>query len=221
MKTNLFFVLAICPLYFTVFGTNPIRNEGALHKNAYDTLVIQEISKELYVCTCKPNTSNPAGEGQIYFQGKYKEAKVTKDVNYEDCDERFLILWNLAKLPDGIEIVEAKMVLYCMKFIGDKHGQLIYESISEPWNADVGFAKKPNTSDKFRILTGWPESQKYHVVNVTGLIKNWYSKEVPNYGIMGYSINTENTNSAMFCTSIFPDKAARPKLVIIYQKNKS
>ena len=51
-------------------------------------------------------------------------------------------------------------------------------------------------------------------------IKNWYHKKIPNYGLMGYSINTETTSSAIFCTSKYLDSSLRPKLTIIYKNNK-
>lgn len=213
MKTSLILAVAFCTLIYPVFGhdTTP--------KNAHDTLIIKEISKELYVCTCKPNTSNPGGN-QIYFQGKYKKDLVTEEANYTDCDERFLILWNLSKLPEGVEIIEAKMGLYCLEFAGVKQGQLIYEYITEPWNEDIGFSKKPKTSINGRILTDWPKPRQYHIIDITDFIKNWYHKKIPNYGLMGYSINTETTSSAIFCTSKYLDSSLRPKLTIIYKNNK-
>jgi hypothetical protein len=211
--------MAFCISFISAFGTNIKNAKDTISKNLYDTLVIKEISKELYICTCKPNTSNPGGEGQIFFQGKYKKNVVTNDADYNDCDERFLILWNLSKLPDGIKIIEAKMELYCIAYTGDKKGQLIYEYITEPWNADIGYSKKPNTTVDGRILTDWPESKQSHVIDITDFIKKWYYNKTPNYGLMAYSINTETTNSALFCTSKYPDKVSRPKLIIIYQKN--
>lgn len=221
MKTTLLLILVICTLNYPFSGTAASPHKKLTDKQTIDTLVIKDISKELYICTCKPNTSNPSGEGQIYYQGKYFEDLVTDEANYKECDERFLILWNLSELPDAVEIVEAKMDLYCMEFLGDKKGQLVYESITEPWNAEIGYSKKPNTSEIGRIITPWPESKQFHSVNITGFIQNWYAKKMPNYGVMGYSIHTETTNSALFYTSKFPDKNYRPKLTIVYKKNKS
>jgi hypothetical protein len=110
MKTNLFLIAVLfrIPLYATDAG---VTNETTSGKG-YDTIIIKEIKKELYVCTCKPTTSNPSGYGQLFFQGKYKQNLVTKDLDYRDCDERFLILWDLSELPAGVEIIEAKMELY-------------------------------------------------------------------------------------------------------------
>jgi hypothetical protein len=166
------------------------------------------------------DSSNPSGIGLLFFQGKYKQDLVTKDLDYRNCDERFLILWNLSELPEGIEIIEAKMELYCLEFTGVKQGELIYEYITEPWNEDIGYNKKPNTSVKGRILTDWPKPKQYHNVNITDFVKNWYNKKTPNYGLMGYSINTEITSSALFCSSKYPESALCPKLIIIYRKNK-
>lgn len=184
-----------------------------------DTIVIKEISKELYVCSCKPDISNPGGEGKIYFQGKYIEDLVTKDADYRNCDERFLVQWNLSAIPKDATIVEAKMEIYCRSYNGDKKGQLIYEYITEPWNTDIGFSKIPNTSTDGRVLTDWPKVKEYHSIDITNFIKNWYNNKTPNFGLMGYSINTNTKNSAIFCSSKFPDETLHPKLTIIYRKN--
>jgi len=219
MKSNLFLIFLLCILNYAVFGNNLNTNKGSISKNKMDTIVIQDISKEVYICTCKPNTCNPNGGGMIFFQGKYIEDRVTPDANYKNCDERFLIQWDLSELPDGINIVEAKMELFCSHFSGDKQGQLVYEYITEPWKADIGYAKKPTTSIDGRVLTDWPKAEQFHIVDITNFIKNWHYKKIPNYGLMGYSINTETTNSAIFCSSMFPDKALCPKLIIVFQKN--
>ena len=219
MKTNPLLFIALCILYFPGCGTNPKGDKGVISNNLFDTLVIKEISNELYICTCSPNRCNPSGAGNLYFQGKWKQDLVNKDVDYRNCDERFLIQWNLSALPKGIEITEAKMELYCDSFTGDKQGQLVYESITEPWNADIGYSKKPNTIIDDRVLTDWPKAKQYHVIDITNFIKKWYNNKIPNYGLMGYSINTETTNSAVFCSSIYPDKALQPKLIVIFKRN--
>ena len=221
MKTILLLFLAICMLYFPGCGSNTKGDKNAISKNPNDTLVIKDISNEVYICTCNPNRCNPSGSGNLYFQGKWKQDLVNKDVDYRNCDERFLIQWDLSKLPKGIEIIEAKMELYCDNFQGDKQGQLLYETITEPWNADIGYAKKPNTLSEDRVLTDWPKAKQFHKVDITNFVKKWYSEKIPNYGLMGYSINTETTNSAVFCSSIYPDKALLPKLIVIFKKNKA
>jgi hypothetical protein len=181
-------------------------------------LVVTTISKDLYICTCKPNTANPNGGGKVYYQGKFYKDEVTEDADYHNCDERFLMQWDLTKLPKGIKIIEAKMHLVCVNYNGDKQGQLVYECISEPWNADIGYGQKPNTLAKTRVLANWPKKSNYHVVDITSFVKSWYNGSLPNYGLMGFSINTETTNSAIFCSSNFPQEDVRPKLIIICSK---
>lgn len=211
-------MILLCTLFFTGCRSNPKENKNAISKNLYDTIVIKGISNDLYICTCNPGKSNPSGAGKLYFQGKWKQDLVNKDVDYRNCDERFLIQWDLSELPIGIEIIEAKMELYCDDFTGDKHGQLVYEPIAEPWRADIGYSKKPNTVINDRVLAAWPEPKQYHIVEITDLIKKWYSNKTPNYGLMGYSINTETTNSAVFCSSRYPEKDKQPRLIVIYLK---
>lgn len=219
MKTSHFLLIVLCTVYFSGCGPNQRGNKDA-GKNLYDTLVINKISNELYICTCNQNRPNPSGAGNLYYQGKWKQDLVNKDVDYRNCDERFLVQWDLSELPKGIDITEAKMELYCDSFEGDKQGQLVYEPISGPWSADSGYSKKPNTLINDRIITDWPKAKQFHVVDITNFIKKWYNNKIPNYGLMGYSINTETTNSATFCSSIYPKKEVQPKLVVIFKKNK-
>ena len=110
------------------------------------------------------------------------------------------------------------MELYCRSYSGDKQGQLIYECITESWNADIGYSEKPNTLIESRILTDWPEPKQYHSIDITSFIKSWYYDSIPNYGLMGYSINTETTNSVIFCSSNFPNENLLPKLIIVFSK---
>lgn len=220
MKKNLLLFLALC-LLFPGCGSSPKGDKNAISKNLYDTLVINKVSNELYICTCNLNRPNPSGSGNFYYQGKWKQDLVNKDVDYRNCDERFLIQWDLSELPKGIEIINAKMELYCDSFTGDKKGQLVYESIAEPWSADSGYSKKPNTIIADRVSTDWPKAKQYHVIDITNFVKKWYFNKIPNYGLMGYSINTENTNSAVFCSSIYPVKEVLPKLIVIFKKKKT
>ncbi|MGE0076419.1 MAG: DNRLRE domain-containing protein [Bacteroidales bacterium] len=205
-------------LTFLVFDVKSQTEGGGIPKSSNDTLVITAISKELYICTCKPNTANPNGEGKIYYQGRFKEDKVTDDADYHNCDERFLMQWDLSVLPKGIKIIEAKMQLVCAGYTGDKQGQLAYECIVEPWDTNIGYGKKPNTSSETRILTDWPVKNTYHFVDITSFVQLWYSGNIQNHGLMGFSINTETTNSALFCSSKFPKENLRPKLTIIYSR---
>lgn len=192
--------------------------EESVHKILNDTLVITKISKDLYICTCKPDIANPGGEGKIYFQGRYKKDEITEDADYHDCDERFLMQWDLSELPEGIKIIEAKMRLVCAGYTGDEIGQLVYECISEPWDANAGYSKKPETLPETRVTAEWPAKSTYHYVDITDFVKNWYNGSLLNYGLMGFSIDTETTNSALFCSSIFPQEDARPKLIITFLK---
>lgn len=221
MKTNPLLVIALFTFSFQVSGSNPTGHKATVSKNVYDTLVIKKVSNELYICTCNPNKCNPSGAGKLFFQGKWKQDLVNKDVDYRNCDERFLIQWDLSELPEGIEIIEAKMELYCNEFSGDKHGQLVYETIIEPWKADIGYSKKPKTIINDRVSTDWPKGKQYHTIDITNFIKKWYYNKTPNYGLMGYSINTETTNSAVFCSSRYPDEALQPKLIVVFKKNKA
>ncbi len=218
MKTNLLLIMAISILNLPVFGTKPKIDKEKTNKSLTDTLVITKISKDLYICTCKPNTASPNGEGKIYYQGRFKKDEVTEDADYHNCDERFLMQWDLSGLPKGIKIIEAKMQLFCTDYNGDKQGQLVYECISEPWNENIGYSKKPNTLTETRVLADWPVKNTYHIVDITNFVKAWSNGNITNYGLMGFSVNTETTNSAIFCSSKFPKIEVRPNLIIIYSK---
>ena len=218
MKTNLYLITMFCVLSLSAFNVKSQADEEPLTKSLNDTLVLTTISKDLYICTCKPNTANPNGEGKIYYQGRFYKDEVTEDADYHDCDERFLMQWDLKELPKGIKIIEAKMQLVCAEYNGDKQGELVYECISEPWNTDIGYSQKPKTLAETRVISNWPTKNTYHVVDITTFVKSWYNGSLPNYGLMGFSIDTETTNSAIFCSSKFTKEDVRPKLIIIFSK---
>mgnify|MGYP006283831201 CR=1 FL=1 len=216
MKAGLLFLVTISMLFLLVSGAESTAMENSSDQN--DTLVLTTISKDLYICTCKPDIANPGGGGEIYFQGKYYDDVVTEDADYHNCDERFLMQWDLTEVPEGIKIIEAKMLLVCAGYTGDKEGQLVYECVSEPWEENAGYNEKPGTLPETRIMTDWPQKSTYHIVDITDFVKSWYKGSIPNYGLMGFSINTETTNSALFCSSKFHQEDARPKLTIIFSK---
>jgi len=220
----LFVVVFSCSSYSKSLSIEQVKTDidfviSIKSKSLNDTMVIKNIIKELYVCTCKPDTNNPSGNGEIYYQGKWEVNSVSNDVDKHLCDERFLMQWDLSELPKGIKIIEAKLRLVCAEFNGDKQGQLVYECISEPWSADFGYNKKPNTLPESRVVTGWPKKNSYHYVDITDFVKWWYHDSIPNYGLMGLSVDTETNNSAIFCSSKFPKESVRPKLIVIFQEN--
>jgi hypothetical protein len=219
IRVNILMLLILFALCLSAFNVNPEPEEESLPESLNDTIVISKIIKDLYICTCKPDIANPGGEGKIYFQGRYKKDEITEDADYHDCDERFLMQWDLSELPEGIKIINAKMRLVCYGYTGDKNGQLIYECISESWDENAGYSKKPGTLTETRIMADWPVKSTYHYVDITDFVNSWYNGNIPNYGLMGFSINTETTNSALFCSSKFPQENARPKLIIIYSKD--
>lgn len=88
--------------------------------------------------------------------------------------------WDLSKLPKGIKIIEVKMQLVCAEYEGDKQGQLVYECISQPWNANIGYGKKPNTLLETRVLIDWPVKNTCHFVDITSFVKSWYNGSIMN-----------------------------------------
>lgn len=218
ISVNILILSMLSILSLSAFNVKFKTEEEPAHKSLNDTLVITKVIKDLYICTCKPNTANPNGEGKIYFQGRFKKDEITEDADYHDCDERFLIQWDLSELPRCVKIIEAKMQLVCYSYNGDKQGQLVYECISEPWDVNIGYSKKPATCPETRVTADWPVKSTYHYVDISDFVKCWYNGSLFNYGLMGFSINTETTNSALFCSSIFPQEDARPKLIVTFSR---
>lgn len=66
MKFKLFLSTMFCMLNLSVLNVKSQVDEMTITKSLNDTLVVTTISKELYICTCKPNTANPNGEGKIF-----------------------------------------------------------------------------------------------------------------------------------------------------------
>ena len=218
MKTIFLILTMTISFSLSAYNAESHSDVRPVSKSHNDTLVLTTISKDLYICTCKPDIANPGGAGEIYFQGKYYKDEVTEDADYSNCDERFLMQWDLSELPEGIKIIEAKMRLVCAGYTGDKKGQLVYECVSEPWDESAGYNNKPETLPETRIMADWPKKSTYHTIDITSFVKSWYNGSIPNYGLMGFSINTETTNSALFCSSKFHQEDVRPQLTIIFSK---
>ncbi len=73
IRVNILILSILSILSLSAFNVKFKTDKESVHKSLNDTLVITKISKDLYICTCKPNTANPNGEGKIYFQGRFKK----------------------------------------------------------------------------------------------------------------------------------------------------
>jgi len=203
------------PLHVFVLLTFPILTIDAVNACAQNqTLVLQPGSagKCAYICTCKPDQNNPSGDPTHLWQGYLNEG------SYHQCQERFLIQWELAGLPKDAIIVSATLELYCDYFYGTKTGKMIYRRLKADWDKKLVTANtQPPAQENDEITTDWPASKKWHGINVTRFVQGWQKGDFPNYGILALGSDTQNkTCSPAFYSFNHPAVPQTPKLTIVY-----
>ena len=182
-------------------------------KSCKDSIECQ-ISDEVYICSCKPAMPHPNGDKSIAFQGKYFGSGI-----HANCDERYLLKFNLDSIPDQAIITHARLELYCLEMHGTSNGKMVYEPIIELWQSNsTTFNAKPAADTLNRILTGYPAAQQWHVIDLTLIVKGWIEAKRPNYGIMCYGTNMTSTASAIYSTSKNSRENIRPILKIWFEK---
>jgi len=77
MKISLLLFTMLSVLNLSVFHVKSQAVEEPLDKSLNDILVLTTISKDLYICTSKPEIANPDGGGEINYQGKFNKDEVT------------------------------------------------------------------------------------------------------------------------------------------------
>ena len=138
--------------------------------------------------------------------------------------QRSLIKFDLSVIPDGAQIVNARLSLYCNTTSG--HHQLhagynasfLYMIISDWDQYQVVWDNQPSTTNENSILL--PQSdyqtQDYTDINVTSQIAYFYHDPELNYGFM-LQLEEEYQYAAMvFASSNHLNPEKRPNLVIDY-----
>jgi hypothetical protein len=137
-------------------------------------------------------------------------------INHMMWEHRFLIEWDISGLPEGAEIDNAAMEIYCYNFYGEEVGSIAFHRITETWEeGTVNWENQPNYDFTDLTIGDWPEVGEWAYFDVTDQVIAWYEEEHPNCGVIG--IGTENGCGAAFWSSDYDDeKELRPKLTVEY-----
>lgn len=199
MRQKLFFVLllfiSVFLFSFTVKGESRTMN-----------LIIKEIA---YICGCKPDLVNPAGDDWIVYQG-----------NYCGFDEIFLMNIDCSNLTKDQEVEKAELKLFCSEVHGNS-GKLIYEPISQEWDNKVTYNTRPKANSEYKVVTDVPQQGQWHTVDITRIVKAWQSREINNCGLMCSSIvEGKETLSIIFTSNEYSNKTYVPSITVYIRTSK-
>jgi len=138
---------------------------------------------------------------------------------------RAVIDWDLSMIPQGSEIVDAKLSLYfvCLEpnFFGHTGENDAYlKLITEPWEEEsVTWNTQPEITEDHQVYL--PPStdpyQDYTDIDITVLIQKLYDEPEAYHGLMLKLINEYPYTCLLFASSDYSDTIAmRPKLEITY-----
>ena len=165
-------------------------------------------SQDAYICTCKPDSTNPNGGENYLYHGQWGS-----------CYNRTLIQWDLSVIPAGAIIISAEMQLYCEAFYGSQSGEPVYNLIEESWDEqNVTYNNQPDYSSVIAAIGYWPDADEWYSLDVTEFVLAWFSGSEENYGICCLSQNTTGTCDPGFWSSNYSNGTLRPKLVVTYEE---
>jgi PKD repeat protein len=138
---------------------------------------------------------------------------------------RGIIDFDLSAIPEGAEILDAKLNFYfvCLEpnyFGHTGENEAYFQLITEPWEEDsVTWNNQPSTTEDFQAYL--PPSidpyQDYTDLDVTELIQKLKSEPENYHGIMLRLLNEEPYRCLLFASSDYMDTVEfRPKLVVTY-----
>jgi hypothetical protein len=161
-----------------------------------------------YICGCKPDNINPAGNNEIVFQG-----------NYCGFQEIFLVDINFAEILKIKNIKRVELQLYCQ----EQHGKisenvLLFAPITQKWDSKVTYNKRPKIDEKYKIALKMPELKKWCHVDITDIIMAIMNNRKKYTGIMGYSkIGEKNETFSIVFASMSNEN--KPKIVVYSDGN--
>lgn len=138
---------------------------------------------------------------------------------------RVLIDFNIDMVPQGVEIIDAKLSIYGKPYPPYQHSTLSgsnaswLQRITSSWGEDsVGWDNQPTTTtqNQATLHQSSSPSQDYTDIDVTLLVQDMLDDPENSHGFM-IRIKTEEYYRMMaFATSDYEDSSMHPKLVISY-----
>lgn len=195
---NLFKATLLWASFLTLFVLQVNADNGG----AAVDLTIENMS---YICGCKPDKANPAGDDHLVYQG-----------NYCGAEEIFLVDIDLSNIPLDKEIKTAELKLFCFDSTGS--GKLTYEPIMEPWDQQVTYNRKPKSNPEYRVTCETPVKDNWLTVDITTIVKAWQSGAVENYGLICSSIEgKDGTFSVSFPSCKTEYSGFAPKVTVYFK----
>lgn len=136
---------------------------------------------------------------------------------------RSLIKFDLTKIPEGANIIEAKLNLYALGKLGTLNGHTglnnngVLQRIIEDWSENtVTWNSQPSTTNQNAVYLSASISpnQDYTNIDVTSLVKDLINEN--NYGILLKLQEEISTNALIFASTNSEDSYRFPKLEITF-----
>lgn len=157
------------------------------------------------ICDCAPNSPMPNGwDGYSSSVGWWK-----------GCSPYTLLHWTIPDLPEGDQITEAKIELYCPSSWGQVQGQLAFAPVTASWDPNtVTWNTQPGVDLSKEIATGWPSVGQFLQLDITSIVRLWCEGTLPNNGIEAYAKTTYYHGGVDFASPGYGNASYRPKLTI-------
>jgi hypothetical protein len=152
-----------------------------------------------------------AGNGS----GNSGSSEIDVGVNRWGDRLELLVEFDLDSLPEGIEIVEAKLRLRCISYIYNCSTMDLYARRICSWRSGD---YDDWVYDSVRMVSTARYAFKYHYWDITDLVKKWYSGEYPNYGVVITPKYTSYSGYYTFAGHTYKKESYRPVLIITYRK---
>jgi hypothetical protein len=195
MKAHFKLILIVLTVSFAAFSAG---------QNACASQIQVIADKCAQICVCHPTTPMPDGwNGEGTSVGWW-----------EGCNPRSLLHWPIPDLPQGTQITEAKIELYCKDSWGQVQGQVAFAPITDFWNPNtVTWNTQPGIDSSEEITSGWPNVGQFLQVDITSIARLWCEGTLPNNGIEAYAAAAYYHGGVDFATLGFIPPGY-PKLII-------
>ncbi len=199
MKVQFQTILIVLTVSFVAFSSG---------QSAYASQITEQLvaDKCAQICDCGPISPMPNG-----WDG------YSSDVGWwYGCSPCTLLHWSIPDLPEGTQVTEAKIELYCSGSWGQVQGQLAFAPITASWNPNtVTWNTRPAVDSSNEITTGWPNAGQFLQLDITSIVRLWCEGTLPNNGIEAYAAASYWYGGIGFASPGYSDASCRPKLTIV------
>ena len=129
----------------------------------------------------------------------------------------------LPSIPSSAYITKAEISLVCNAIPEDLYTG-VYQVTSDwdntlTWDTAMNSTAMPGQISTEVLDSNYVDTAERYTWNITSLVKQWYSGDVPNYGVCWTTLNGTNEVTT-FSTSEASSTSARPKFIVYYEDMK-